>query len=170
MAQLTLRPDVILSDYNLPGRLNGLQLTAELRERLHRHIPAIILTGDISTATLRSIADQDCVQVNKPAKPQELMQLIQGLLAASRSGLPAPGPHAPDRPGMPGQPVIFVVDDDSHIRDGLRRVLEEDGRIVEDFATCEAFLKAYSPGSRGMPAGRCLPAGDERARSAATPG
>ena len=49
----------------------------------------------------------------------------------------------------PGPPVIFVVDDDSHIRDGIRSVLEEDGRTVEDYATCEAFLEAYRPGREG---------------------
>ncbi len=28
----------------------------------------------------------------------------------------------------------------------MRSVLEEDGRTVEDFASCEAFLAAYRPG------------------------
>ena len=69
--------------------------------------------------------------------------------------------------GEPGPPIIFVVDDDSHIREGIRAVLEEDGRTVEDYATCEAFLEAYRPGQRGMPGDRCLPARNERARIAA---
>jgi two-component system CheB/CheR fusion protein len=32
------------------------------------------------------------------------------------------------------------------VREGIRSVLEEDGRTVEDFAACEAFLEAYRPG------------------------
>ena len=52
----------------------------------------------------------------------------------------------PKRSARPGPPVIFVVDDDSHVREGIRAVLEEDGRTVEDYATCEAFLEAYRPG------------------------
>ena len=28
----------------------------------------------------------------------------------------------------------------------IRSVLEEDGRAVEDYASCEAFLDAYRPG------------------------
>jgi len=40
---------------------------------------------------------------------------------------------------------IFIVDDDSNIRDGIRSVLEEDGRAVEDYAACETFLAAYRP-------------------------
>jgi two-component system CheB/CheR fusion protein len=42
--------------------------------------------------------------------------------------------------------VIFVVDDDGSVRDAIRSVLEDDGRTVEDFASCDAFLKAYRPG------------------------
>ena len=49
-------------------------------ETLHRQIPFIILTGDISTGTLRDIAGQDCVQLNKPVKLWELNQAIQRLL------------------------------------------------------------------------------------------
>ncbi len=53
VAQAQLKPDLILTDYNLPNGINGLELTAKMREQLQRHIPVIILTGDISTDTLR---------------------------------------------------------------------------------------------------------------------
>ena len=46
----------------------------------------------------------------------------------------------------PGAPIIFVVDDDSHVREAIRAVLEKDGRTVEDYSACEAFLEAYHPG------------------------
>jgi two-component system CheB/CheR fusion protein len=46
----------------------------------------------------------------------------------------------------PGPPMIFIVDDDSHIRTLIRRLLEENGQIVTDYATCEAFLDEYRPG------------------------
>ena len=88
----TIRPDLILADYNLPNGMNGLQVAAKLREKLHRQIPVIILTGDISTDTLRDIARQDCVQLNKPVKLKELTQVIQRLLPISQS---AAHPHAP---------------------------------------------------------------------------
>ena len=57
----TIRPDLVLADYNLPNGMDGLQLVARLREVLHRQTPVIVLTGDISTGTLRHIALQDCV-------------------------------------------------------------------------------------------------------------
>ncbi len=138
------RSDVILADYNLPNGMNGLQLAGALRTKFHRETPVIILTGDISTATLRDIAAQGCIQVNKPVKFRELTQLIQRLLLQTAV---TPGVRHPIEalPGS-GAPVIFIVDDDSHIREGIRAVLEEDGRIVEDYPACEAFLEAYHPG------------------------
>ena len=42
--------------------------------------------------------------------------------------------------------MIFVVDDDDGIRGAIRAVLEDDGRVVEDYDTCEAFLAAFRPG------------------------
>ena len=78
-----VRPDLILADYNLPNGMNGLQVTSTLREKLHREVPVIILTGDISTGTLRDIALQSCVQLNKPVKSTDLVQVIQRLLSTS---------------------------------------------------------------------------------------
>jgi two-component system CheB/CheR fusion protein len=46
-------PDFVIADYNLPNGPNGSQMVASLRQTLGRDIPAIILSGDISTETLR---------------------------------------------------------------------------------------------------------------------
>ena len=146
VAQGTVRPDLILADYNLPNGMNGLQFATKLRERLHHQIPVIILTGDISTGTLREIAQQDCVRLNKPVKSKELTQVIQRLLQISQSAAHSQAPHAAETASSTEPEVIFVVDDDSHIREGIRAVLEDDGQTVEDYPTCEAFLEAYRPG------------------------
>jgi two-component system CheB/CheR fusion protein len=146
VARGMIRPDLVLADYNLPNGLNGLQLTAKLREKLRREIPVIILTGDISTCTLRDIALQHCLRLDKPVKLKELTQAVQSLLPKSQSAMHRRVPHPAEATGTPGPPVIFVVDDDSHIREGIRSVLEDDGRTVEDYASCEAFLEAYHPG------------------------
>ena len=55
-------------------------------------------------------------------------------------------PHPAEAANVAGPPVTFVVDDDGHVREALRSVLEEEGRTVEDYASCEAFLQAYRPG------------------------
>lgn len=143
VAQGIILPDVILSDYNLPNGMDGLQLIAKLRETLHRQIPVIILTGDISTDTLRDIALQNCVQLNKPVKLKELTQAIRRLLPQTQTSAQ---PHARRAADDPGAAVIFVVDDDQNLREALCSVLEESGWAVEDFGDCESFLAAYRPG------------------------
>ena len=147
----TVQPDLILADYNLPNGMDGLQVIAKLREKLHREIPVIILTGDISTDTLRDIARHDCVQLNKPVKLKVLAQAVQRLLPVAQPAAHAHAPHPAKAASSPEPPLIFVIDDDNHVREAIRAVLEEAGRTVEDYPTCEAFLEAYRPGR-----GACL--------------
>lgn len=145
-----IRPELILADYNLPNGMTGLETASRLRARLGRRIPVVIVTGDISTTTLRDIAGQDCVQLNKPVKADELTLIIQRLLAAR----PSP-PVAQDAPSPLGEhtpaasPTVFIVDDDDLVRQGMRSVLEEDGRTVEDYDSCEAFIEAFGTGRPG---------------------
>jgi two-component system CheB/CheR fusion protein len=127
--------------------LDGLQVTAKIREKLYRQVPVIILTGDISTATLRDIARENCVRLNKPVKLNELTQTIQRLLPTPKHSAPASMQPHPE--SIPGKTVIYVVDDDSHIRDGMRGMLEGDGRVVKSYATAEEFLEHYRPGNGG---------------------
>jgi two-component system CheB/CheR fusion protein len=146
----SIRPDLILADYNLPGGLNGLQVVTGLREMLSREIPVIILTGDISTDTLRDIARERCVQRNKPIKADELTRLIQSLLAIpvlAASPARTRQPSEADRGRQP--PTVFVIDDDPALCDAMRELLREEGRPVEVYASCEAFLGAYYPGRQG---------------------
>ncbi len=167
------RPGLVLADYNLPGGMNGLQAVAALRQAVRGAstgippgavpaadtpaadmlgadaFPAIILTGDISAATLHAIAGQGCLHLSKPVKPHGLTAAIQALLAAP----PTPKVDAPSTTAQDG-PVIFVVDDDAGIRAAIRAVLEEEGHLVEDYAGGQAFLAAYGAGRPGRDA--CL--------------
>ena len=81
VARGSMRPDLVLADYNLPNGLNGVQISEKLSQVLDGRIPFIILTGDISTETLRNIALHDCVHLNKPVKLGELTRTIEKLLA-----------------------------------------------------------------------------------------
>jgi two-component system CheB/CheR fusion protein len=147
VARQRMQPDLILADYNLPNGMTGLQLAAKLQEQLRRRIPVIILTGDISTEALRDISLQDCVKLNKPVDLRALSGAIQGLLKRSRPGASPTSGHGGEAADEVGRgPVIFVVDDDAHIREGIRRLLEQHGWATEAYAECEAFLEAYRPG------------------------
>jgi two-component system CheB/CheR fusion protein len=146
LAQSTTRPDIVLADFNLPHGLNGIQLVVRLRQSLQREVPVIILTGDISTDTLRDIALKNCVQLNKPVRLSELKEMIQRLIPASPTTPVVSAPESADADGDRGLPVVFVVDDNSHVRDGIRGALEAAGRLVEDYPDCESFLNSYRPG------------------------
>ena len=149
-ARGAIRPDLVVADYNLPKGLNGLQVVAGLRETLDHEIPAIILTGDISTDTLREIAQGGHLHLNKPVKAKELMDLIRRCLAEPRPAAQASTRQPAEAAGDgPRAPTIFVVDDDSAVREAMRDLLQEDGRTVELYASSEAFLEAYRPGREG---------------------
>lgn len=46
---------------------------------------------------------------------------------------------------MTGAPPVFVVDDDEHVRDSLRWLLESAGLTVETYASAREFLVACDP-------------------------
>jgi two-component system CheB/CheR fusion protein len=149
-ARGVIRPDVIVADYNLPGGLNGLQVVAALRATLHREIPVVILTGDISAQTMREIAQQGCVQLNKPVRAEELTRLIQAFLTASHPKVAKPSVLRSIELGIGPQPLtVFVVDDESGVRDAMRESLVAAGRPVEIFESGEEFLDAYRPDRKG---------------------
>ncbi len=149
-ARGAMRLDLVVADYNLPKGLNGLQVVAGLRQSLGREVPAVILTGDISTSALREIAQGGHLHLNKPVKARELIDLIRRCLA----DLPPPAQPNTRLPAeatgdSPRPPTLFVVDDDSAVREALRDLLQQDGRTVEIYASSEAFLDAYGPGREG---------------------
>jgi CheY-like chemotaxis protein/anti-sigma regulatory factor (Ser/Thr protein kinase) len=72
-----VRPEVVLSDFNLPGRMNGIETIQALRKTLARDIPAIVLTGDIRTEVLDAIALHDVRIATKPVNADQLMQLVR---------------------------------------------------------------------------------------------
>lgn len=144
-ARGTLRPDVVIADYNLPVGLTGIQVATALRATLHDEIPVIILTGDISSETLREIAQQNCLYLHKPVKAADLTRLTQSLLAPSPA-MPrlkgrASGPAAPAKDLRTA--TVFVIDDDASVREALGEVLAEHGHRAQAYASCEAFLAAF---------------------------
>jgi two-component system CheB/CheR fusion protein len=139
---------IIIADYNLPGALTGADVVARLRESQRRDIPAIILTGDISTNTLRKIADAGCVHLSKPAEPETLTQQVLAFLAAKQPPKGETTRPAVASPGGP-LPTVFVVDDDRAVRNGMQELLEEHGHAAASYASGEAFLAAEPPDRDG---------------------
>ena len=140
-------PDLLLTDYNLPGGLNGLELAARLRLDRVSPLCVIILTGDVSALALREAARQDCIALSKPVKLDALTNAVQDLLLPER----APSYGEPRKHVESGSSVIFIVDDAASVRTSVRTLLEAEGRTVEDHGSSESFLDAYHPGR-----GACL--------------
>ena len=70
-----LRPDLVISDYNLPG-MNGVETIDAVREALAWKVPAIVLTGDTRSHVSKSIATHDLTVLVKPVRADDLLQLI----------------------------------------------------------------------------------------------
>ena len=120
--------------YNLPNGLDGLQLATQLRKKLLRPIPAIILTGDTSTGTLprehRATGLSPTQQTGEVTRNLHAIDPTSSFDTASHcTALHSYTKHT-EVAGSPVPPTIFVVDDDRSIRDAIRSVLEEDGRIA----------------------------------------
>ena len=148
-AQRSPVPDLIIADYNLPKGLNGLETITRLQGQAQHTIPAIVLTGDISTGSLREIAGHGCVQLNKPVRATELTRLAQRLMAGPRPAASDSLQQPPLLLDEDKSSTIFVVDDDRTIREAMRDLLSENGYAVELFADAEAFLGSYRPGREG---------------------
>ncbi len=149
VARGVMAPDIVVADYNLPAGLTGLDIATRLRQSFDAALPILIVTGDISTDTLKAIAAAGCVQLNKPIKVDALLRLVQAQLDAPRAKPQIlPKPHAV-APIDENSPTIFLIDDDDALREVMREVAEQAGRPVEAFASCEAFLEVYRPGRQG---------------------
>jgi len=82
-------------------------------------------------------------------KLRELVRLIQQLLSKRKPAARSRARPLSDSGNGAHRPVIFVVDDDSAVRDAMHDLLREDGWTVEVYATADAFLEAYRPGREG---------------------
>ncbi len=91
-------PHLLLADFNLPSGMTGLQTVRQIRQATGQALPAIILTGDISTETTREVEAEGCTQLDKPAKREDLVRTMTALLGR-RPG--APPLQRPCRTGPP---------------------------------------------------------------------
>jgi signal transduction histidine kinase/CheY-like chemotaxis protein len=74
-------PDVIISDFRLPGELNGADCVRVLRRRLESDVPAVIVTGEANPGDVRRVLPDGAVLIPKPFDP---VVLAASLLDAVR--------------------------------------------------------------------------------------
>jgi signal transduction histidine kinase len=73
-------PDIIVSDYRLRQRENGIDLIAQIRERYSAAIPGILVSGDTGPELLREAKDRGLHILHKPMRPAKLRALIDHLV------------------------------------------------------------------------------------------
>ena len=137
--------DIVITDFNLPNGMDGLELAAKLRMRLKQQLPIIVLSGNISTGLLREISEQNCVHLNKPVKLDKLTATIEQMLTIKTpptAAVTVPTNHL-------DKATIFVVDDDHLICEALCSVFSGEGHDCATFNSSESFLATYKAGREG---------------------
>jgi PAS domain S-box-containing protein len=74
------RPELLITDYHLPGGKTGLDVIDAVRTVLGPGFPAIMLSGDTSSDVAVSPDDQRLRFASKPVDPDRLVCLVQELL------------------------------------------------------------------------------------------
>lgn len=134
------QPDLLLTDFDLHGSASGLSLAQDLPDVLGETVPTIILTGDITSATLKSIARSSFRQVIKPVMPEVLLAQISDLMLAARTAKARTA-----RRSDPSGISVHIIDDDPMIRETMRRLFEAEGWMAVTYGSAEAFLAAPRP-------------------------
>jgi CheY-like chemotaxis protein/anti-sigma regulatory factor (Ser/Thr protein kinase) len=73
-------PDLIVSDYHLPGGKTGIEVIEALRRKLSAEIPAFLVSGDISPELLREVRAKGHHLLHKPVEPMALRAMVSHVL------------------------------------------------------------------------------------------
>jgi signal transduction histidine kinase/CheY-like chemotaxis protein len=91
-------PDVLICDYRLREGESGLDVVERLRDEFNRHIPALIVTGDVVPESLQKLPAGDLKVLHKPVPERVLREAIEAMLAAGHSAAsPEPAEVSPSR-------------------------------------------------------------------------
>lgn len=77
------RPDVIISDYQLPSGETGVEVINRLRAACGARIPGCLISGDTSPERLRDAKESGYLLLHKPVRPMTLRATLSQLLKRS---------------------------------------------------------------------------------------
>jgi len=75
------RPELLISDYRLRGKVNGLDVIQAIRRTLDSELPALLISGDTAPEVLRHADDCACPLLHKPVPQAKLRAAVSALLA-----------------------------------------------------------------------------------------
>ena len=73
-------PQFVLSDYRMPGTINGAEVVENIRQ-ITGYVPALIITGDTGADVIAEIERKHLITLNKPLKPAQLRLAMTRLLS-----------------------------------------------------------------------------------------
>ena len=138
-----LLPDVLVTDYNLPGGMTGLQLIERMGTELGAQKPALIVSGDKSIAAAKAFERSGTKFVGKPVNAAGLLSAIDALVRISKPDWPG---RKEQRPAIALPPLaatgsdVAVIDDEPSVRDAFAKMLEAEGLNAATFESAEAFF------------------------------
>ncbi|MBP2295735.1 response regulator [Azospirillum rugosum] len=77
-------PALMVVDWRLPGGRTGADAVGRIRSLFRRHIPAIVVTGEVPSRPMRAIEDAGCPVLQKPVSPATLKAAVTDALAGPR--------------------------------------------------------------------------------------
>ncbi len=84
VAQCERAPDVLIMDFNLPGEMDGADLTQEICRTLGHMVPTIFLSGELSNAALPWLPGMPLLFIAKPADPEVLLKAVESFAVLGR--------------------------------------------------------------------------------------
>lgn len=80
-------PSLIISDYRLNDKLNGILVVAQLRRQLGGTVPACLVSGDIDPALIQAAQEAQLTLLHKPVRPAKLRSFLRYLLRDQRDSV-----------------------------------------------------------------------------------
>ena len=89
LAMLEAEPhwaDILISDYRLPGAMDGQDLIRHIQTQLSPELPVLMITGDTAPERIKALADDGIVVLHKPVRPGFLRNAMRQSLTGIVSG------------------------------------------------------------------------------------
>ena len=74
-----LYPDLLISDYRLPGQENGVEVLKSLRQASGRELPCVLISGETDGEVSRLADAAGLTLLYKPLRPAKLRSLLSRL-------------------------------------------------------------------------------------------
>ena len=79
LIELGFSPDILISDYRLPGDFDGIAVLQQLQRACGTEIPAVLITGDTEENIIQRAKSAGLTVMHKPLRPAKLRSLLKNL-------------------------------------------------------------------------------------------